>query len=503
MNQTEQTLQYPGRRLTGELSWSVPPHGSPAKAGQDGGIALMFAGALIVMLGFSALALEISQLYNRKVEMTNLADAVAIAAARNLNGTAAGVTSALTAASQTAALYTYGYGKIPISWSDSAISFSTSPDRSGTWVDAGTASGMAARMLYVRVDTSGLSDSPGSVQMSLIQVLSESLETVEMNATAIAGRAALDMTPLAICAMANSNTSRTNAAGVVELVEYGFRRGVSYDLMRLSPIAATPPTPLNYVVNPLAVTGASGSASDTDAATVGPYVCAGTLGSPRLLAGEALVTSSFPIGLLWQQLNSRFDQYGGNLCDFNGAPPDKNIKQYTYNTSVPWVTTTPLAQQTAAESTAGNKLMTIADLPPPGGTAVQYGPVWAYAKAVQYAATEPAAGYTAFAASNTNWSALYGGQTPTGYPAGTSTPYKATVGTNYAAPNAAHRPMADRRVLNVPLLSCPVPAGTNVSATVLATGRFFMTVPATSTSIYAEFAGAVPLARVTGDVELF
>jgi hypothetical protein len=33
-------------------------------------------------------------------------------------------------------------------------------------------------------------------------------------------------------------------------------------------------------------------------------------------------------------------------------------------------------------------------------------------------------------------------------------------------------------------------------------GRFFMTVPATSTSLSAEFAGAVPLSTLSGVVEL-
>jgi Flp pilus assembly protein TadG len=503
MNEIEQTLRHAGSGSTGELSACVNSHRAPATARQGGGIAIMFGAVLVVILGFCGFALELSQIYNRKVEMKNIADAIALAAARNLDGSPAGITKALAAASQTAALYSYGYGKIPLSWSDAAISFSTTPAANGSWVDAGTASGTAAQMFYVRVDTSGLSGSPGSVQMSLIQVVSPLVETVEMDAIAIAGRSALDVTPLAICAMSPTPAaSRANAGGFTEVVEYGFRRGVSYDLMRLSPIATTPPTPLHYVVNPIAPAGASGAANDTDVSTVGPYVCAGTLGSPRLMGGEVLVTSSFPIGSLYQQLNSRFDQYSGNLCDFNGAPPDRNIKQYTY-TSIPWVTITSLAHQMAEESNAGNKVMTIADLAPPGGSAAQYGPVWAYAKAAQYAATEPAAGYTAFGATVASWNALYNGQSPNGYPAGSSTPYKATTGANFSAPNAAHRPVADRRVLNVPLLSCPVPAGTNVTATVLATAKFFMTVPATSTSIYAEFAGAVPLAKVTGDVELF
>src|SRR5205085_3584318 len=133
---------------------------------------------------------------------------VALAAARSLDGTPAGVAAALKAASDTAKLYSYGYGANPVTWSDEAISFGASPDRSGTWVSAGTAPAMAASMLCAKVDTKALS--AGSVQMSLIRVVLPSLDTVEMNADAIAGRSILDVTPLALCAMGPASGQRTN-----------------------------------------------------------------------------------------------------------------------------------------------------------------------------------------------------------------------------------------------------------------------------------------------------
>lgn len=60
-----------------------------------------------------------------------------------------------------------------------------------------------------------------------------------------------------------------------------------------------------------------------------------------------------------------------------------------------------------------------------------------------------------------------------------------------------------RRVLNVPLLSCPIVPGARATATVLCVGRFFMTVPATPTTLYAEFAGLLPARRLAGKVETF
>jgi len=48
-----------------------------------------------------------------------------------------------------------------------------------------------------------------------------------------------------------------------------------------------------------------------------------------------------------------------------------------------------------------------------------------------------------------------------------------------------------RRLLYVPLLSCPVPAGQYVAAPVVAVARFLMTAPATATELSAEFAGVL------------
>jgi hypothetical protein len=136
-----------------------------------------------------------------------------------------------------------------------------------------------------------------------------------------------------------------------------------------------------------------------------------------------------------------------------------------------------------------------------------YGPLWAFAKAAQWSSyvpgtPEPSTGYTTFPSTPAAWATLYPpGPVPNAYPA--TTPYGASGGTTFDGPSPANRPgVRLRRVLNVPLLSCPVGAGSNVSATVLAIGRFFMTVPATSTSIPAEFAGVVPEQSLGGPVEL-
>ena len=67
----------------------------------------------------------------------------------------------------------------------------------------------------------------------------------------------------------------------------------------------------------------------------------------------------------------------------------------------------------------------------------------------------------------------------------------------------ARKGAAGRRVLNVALLSCPVPAGALATATVLGIGKFLMTVPATATSVRAEFGGLVAEQSLGGAVELY
>jgi hypothetical protein len=145
-----------------------------------------------------------------------------------------------------------------------------------------------------------------------------------------------------------------------------------------------------------------------------------------------------------------------------------------------------------------------------GTVGADFGPLWAYARAVPWSAyvaspTEPAAGYSAFAPNN--WATLYNPGQPTAnnnYPSGTTTPYKLPSGSSYfTAPSAAHQPgVGNRRVLNVALLNCPIGGAGVTTATVLGIGRFFMTVAATATSIFAEFAGAVPEQSIGGQVEL-
>jgi hypothetical protein len=473
---------------------------------QGGSFAILSIPLILMMCIFCALALDLGAMYNRKVELYGIATTVALAAAGELNGTSGGVGTARARAREAAERLIFAY-QIPVSWNDDALAFGATPDRSGSWTPA-TDSSHAETLFYAKVDTARLDGAPGSVRTNFMSITGSELQTVEVSETAIAGRTSVNVAPLAVCAMAADATAPRVNPGLAasELVEFGFRRGVSYDLMRLNPNGTTP---ARYLVNPVVVPG-SASAALLDPAIIGPFACTGSMWIPRVSGGAILVSTlpgASPLGSIHMYLNSRFDDYTGNACSANGAPPDFNVKAYAHDLPNGTAWMHPAIGNVAAAATQERgRLETIADLPvPPSGTTAQaYGPLWAYAKAARYAATMPASGYGTFATSD--WPSLYkSGPAASGYPSTSPTPYSASTGATYMAASPANREIAveQRRVLNVPLLACPVAAGQNVQATVLGVARFFMMVPATSDSLVAEFGGLAPAQTLTGRVELF
>jgi hypothetical protein len=482
----------------------------------------MFVPLLLVIIAFCGLALDAGQLYNRKVDLTGMAKAVALTAARELNGTDDGITMAKKRAKETAEALRYQYFQDGISfvWNDAALSFSTSPARGGEWIPASSANGTPqttkSALYFAKVDTAGLDPSISTVNTFLMHIVTGKASAIQMKDSAVAGRSTLNVTPIAVCAMSTDAASKNTYTGsggttLNELVQYGFRRGVSYDLMQLNPNGTTA---LSYVINPVALPGGASPAFNT--ASLGPFMCSGSVWVPRLTGGTIRVTKlpgTSPLASLSTPLNSRFDVYGSGPCAANGAPPDYNVKAYEYDkdSAVKWMSPTK-GSRAALTVTSRGKRETAADLQAAPASAGDYGPLWAFAKAAKAPtpldAPEPANGYATF--STSDWPTLYkSGPTAPGYPTATATPYLSTSTSsgNYASPSASHLDIStlQRRVLNLPLLSCSptAPSGANTSATVVAIGKFFMTVPATDNSLIAEFAGLIPEQALSGQVELY
>jgi Flp pilus assembly protein TadG len=466
---------------------------------QRGSFAIMTPALFILMLVFWGLALDLARMYNRKAELQTAADEIALAAAAKLNGTAAGITDAEAAAKATAEDILYDYRHTAITWSSDAIGFGASPYAT-TWNDTSSATSQAQKLFYVKVDTSRLAQEIGALDTFFMRVVSASNNTVNVASRAVAGRSSIGVTPIGICAMSSS----AGSARGTELVQYGFRRGVSYDLMQLNPDTTTNgANPVRFLVNPIAPPGATGTSIIGKPDVFQPFMCTGSMAMPSISGGSVTVEpldSAQPLLSMYPQLNSRFGTSPAP-CTSLTAPPDTNVKSYILST-LTWMNTTP-TKQSAEKDTTGNKIRTVADLdtPPPTTTAGQFGPLWISAKAVPYSAyqdgvAEPAAGYATFAPTDTNWATLYtpGGQKFKGsYPS--PTPY-----TNQTVAGA--KGVKNRRVLNIPLLQCPA-SGSPAKANVLAIGKFFMTVPATDKELYAEFVGLAQEKSLSGQVELY
>lgn len=471
----------------------------------------MTALVLPALIGFLALALELAQIYNRKAEMQALAESIAITAARKLNGTSDGVGDALAAAEillasgakDTKKLH-YQYERT-MAFSDAAIRFAASPNGETGWLNTAAAKASPAGLAYVKVDTKELAEAYGKVSLFLIRVVG-GVSSMKLSHTAIAGRQRINLMPLAICAMSKDPTQpfrqRTNSDGNSELTEYGFRRGVSYNLMKLSPHTTTP---VNYLVDPISLSAAGSNFGNS---VVGPYICTGTVELPRVIGQTLRLQNPFPISQFVNHLNSRFNTFGATKeCNAISAPPDTNIKSFKTGT-ITWMTDP--ARQVADPAVTPNRMETVADVDPSSAaSAASYGPLWAFARAVPWSSykpgePEPAQGYTPFQASKEIWKSLYSpGPVSVTYPTDTKTslqspPYFSTQAAG--APSTNYPGVMYRRVLNVPLLSCL--AGGS-SGNVVAIGRFFMTVPADANGIYAEFAGVSVKDEASGPVELF
>lgn len=494
---------------------SLPARRLPGR--QRGVYAIMYAMILPPLLGMVGLALDLSMMYARRHEMQSVADGAALAAARALDGTSAGLAAALVSAQNIATQGQYRFlNPVSVGWSDNALRFGASA--LGPWFNAGEInSTQAASMYFTRVDTDRLDAALGQVFITFMHVVGS--ETVQSaRAVAIAGRRDTSIAPLAICALAPEPVGhRANLGGAAneEVLEFGFRRGVSYNLLNLNPAGDTA---VSYVFNPTAL---HGSIANDLADAVRPFVCTGTAPMPPIGLNTVLaVRSPFPASLM-AELNARFSPYPtGTACTQYSAPPDANVYDFRGWYTAPTPPQPPAAGFLGSATSwpvVGVKRVTVADMPsaPAGTTNASYGPLWSFARPLKYDLANSVATATTFA--RTDWANLYpvaSGAPPSSNYTGTVPPYigslppteAAALGFRASPKNAVNVNIVGlpyRRVLNVPLLECPVVSTS--SARVLGIGRFMMTTKAATVpaAIHAEFGGTTTYGALAASAVLY
>ncbi|NHZ92317.1 hypothetical protein F2P45_25405 [Massilia sp. CCM 8733] len=487
-----------------------PPRLAPGRRRrQRGSYVVMFALMLTPLILLGGMAIDMSMAFKRRTDLQSAVDAAALAAARALDGTAAGIDNAdLRAAAIINASF---FGFTRMSWSSAALRFSDSPDRNGNWLPANAAGSGAnvSRMRYARVDTAGLDSVYGIVRTVFAGAIDGAYATLNVNASAVAGRSQVQVTPLAICALDQQRFGAHNTPdGTLEWIEHGFRRGVNYNLLNLNPVGTAP---LHFQVNPVDFPPATESASNRALDALRPMVCSGSMALPFLPDNTSVyVRQDFPSSLA-SELNSRFGSVAG--CDPAAAPADTNVKEYTlpaFWMELPAGPPVPTRIEGSALShVMDNRLVTIAEerFKVPLTGQASYGPLWAFSKPLRYQGATPASPGTKFLKSS--WSSLYpvdAGTVKTNATAPGDNdvmPYDSTLPAFRTAPGAPSAPgLRGRRILNIPLLSCPVTGGT---ATVLAVGRFLMTSRATSSpgAVFGEFGGLATPANLVSTTVLF
>ncbi|MDD5250363.1 MAG: Tad domain-containing protein [Rhodocyclaceae bacterium] len=478
----------------------------PARKRQKGAVLIMAALAALVLFGFMGVALNLSHAYDLKSELQNMADAAALSGAKALNGKLDGINTAVANAKATAASNKYNFSS-SLALTDANIKFADNPDAApANWLSVAAAQAAPTGLLFIKIDT-GTQTSVISSVANFMRVAGDATP-LTTSASAVAGRFQLGIAPLAVCAIETTKYGQLPHAGLPsELTEFGFRRGLGYNILDINPLGGSPN---KFLLDPVDIPPGPGNTSacnpsNSSASKVAPYLCGGTASIITTLPGYIYVNTGMSASVA-KELNSRFNLYGGgSACKPATAPPDANIRQYSPPASATWMSTTP--QQTIQ----GQYDIPGASVP----NAASYGVLWSYSTAVQYAAIPPAGGYTLY--TTANWPSLYPtttAPTPTvqgsKYPAAGGQPYQQTSNpagmTWYSGPATNGPGVRDRRVLNVAIVDCSTLIGSGSCATieVLGIGRFFMTVQASPPSaIDTEFAGLVPDADLTADIRLY
>lgn len=435
---------------------------------QQGAIAILVGFTLFILIGMLALVIDLGHLYLAKTGLQNGADAAALAGAKELNGTAAGIAAAKQKAIDVARQNEYSFG-LPVGTQDNDAGLvmevgSCQSDSCMEPIDSVNTNILAADKMFLKVDT----------QQRNLTAWFAGLFGVDQTSTsgvAVAGRVVPDIVPVAICEFPNDPTN-PNAT------ELGFERGVSYDVAEANPIG--PGT--IFWIDPVATTA---GVCDGSVPTSLPYVCTGKINFTPV-AGATVYTNTGMSSPQLEALNSRFGDYPPQAsCDPATAPSDANVREYSFTASgsrMPrtWMQPDPTRQSIVVDVFNGVRQ------PKPWGSRTfdDYGVLWSEAR------PQVAIADSTDTQVSTRWTNMY--KAP------------ANAATGYPQPSAYMLDGGDgRRVINMAILECTTSGGLCRPATVKGVGEFFLQRRAITGHIYVEFNRLLPSTFADAEIKLF
>jgi hypothetical protein len=442
---------------------------------QQGAVAIIVGLSLFILIGLLGLVLDLGHLYITKTELQNAADAAALSGAKELNGTAAGITSAVNKAIATAGQNKFDFTH-PVVIDIGDISAGSCPEDS-CMVPASsvTTNTLAAGKTFLKVMIAS-----GDLRTWFIRAIPSGPQNTSTFGLAVAGKYEVDITPIAICALLPIDATNPNQAQLA--ADLGYERGVSYNISNFNPIG---PGTL-YWIDPQSAT--PGVCTTTSTSDTLPYICSGKTAFTPVPGLSSVNTNTGVSNPQVAALDSRFDVYSSqNKCDPSTAPPDTNIKEYIYSDKTAgspsqWMNPDPV-QQTI--SCADSKCKTGKPLPYTSRSFADYGVLWS--------------AYRPTGATVSQWPALYHGNATT-YPE--TSPYAQTSGNFFRAPTNPGR--TGRRVLNMVIVNCTTLGGNCRKADVLGIGKFFMQRKTNGPKeIDVEFGGLLPTPLPTSDIKLY
>lgn len=432
---------------------------------QQGAVAILVGITLFVLVGMLALVIDLGHLYWAKAGLQNAADAAALAGAKELDGTAAGITRAKQSALEVARENSYSF-LLPVANADADGGLvmevgSCKDDPCMEPIDTINTHILAADKLFFKVDTQ---------QRNLGTWFAKLFDVDEMATygLAVAGRVVPDISPIAICMLAPDPSNSFSQ-------EFGFERGVSYDVSDANPIG--PGT--MFWIDPQATMAGT---CDGSVPTSLPYICTGKINFTPTV-GSTVYTNTGVSNPQLRALDSRFGDYPPSAgCDPATAPSDTNVTEYRFDANGAgrpraWMQPDPTRQSLSFNGTPNPvqwSTRTFAD----------YGVLWSSARPAE------AANDSNDAAVSSRWTSMYKApaNAATNYPQ--PSPYVAAGGNG-------------RRVINMAILNCPSSGGVCRAATVLGVGEFFLQRRTQPQHVHVEFRRLLPSTFAEAEVKLF
>jgi len=483
---------------------------------QRGAVAVMTGLLLmLVLIPVAGLVLDLGHLYIVKTELQNLADASSLAAAKDLDNTDAGLNKAVATGKALALKNRYDFGST-MTLQDANFRFAATPD--GPWYTLAQSLGNATGRSFVEVNTKvgGDGGSAQSINTWLMRIAGDN--STSTFGVAVAGRYVNTVTPVGICAIDPvRRTANYDYGTFTEIVEFGFRRGMSYNVFELGSLGGASSDP--YQINPVNSPPNGCVAANSSTNVVEPFICVGNSAVVPTGVGQ-VYTNTGVSATLEKAFNSRFNDYsGGSKCDPATAPPDVNVKEY-----LPGATEAPAGWQDSggtalpsqqSVSTSGSPVLPQYSLPyeasaiaptkvwpsTVGGrvttqsTYPQHGVMWSYTPAVQADGSTAVTPAQANGTIGTNTpgtdklmygpkgsainyidAATYPTAVGAGFTSQYAAPYNQASGPTFLAP-AGRTGVENRRILNIVLIDCRTPPVGSASCgvmNVVGIGKFFM-----------------------------